>query len=302
MNPNNRPTAKQLLTSLFLQAKACGCKTEIIPIWHETKIGIQLRIADQQPGLDKGTFLLTAGIHGTEVAGPLTIYNHFPEILKMTRAAGLRLVCYPLMNPTGYDNGSDRNIDGDGGDAGNNDYLRYQLFDETWTWKLPKGHSYKQWWWSSDPVISQRLPAETLVMHEFLKGEDWPNIKIALDIHQDYLSPDLPAGAYHYPFNDVSRYTGIIEQIRELTTVLGDHKFGYDRTDPNAFVLSDKNGCIPYFHDGSLSDLAHRLYVPDALTIETTGKTPLKTAIKVNMTWICGLVELASQPQQKDKP
>src|SRR3989344_1993802 len=252
MNPNNRPTAKQLLTSLFLQAKACGCKTEIIPIWHETKIGIQLRIADQQPGLDKGTFLLTAGIHGTEVAGPLTIYNHFPEILKMTRAAELKLVCYPLMNPAGYDNGTDRNPDEP--KLGNNDFLRYRQFDGTWTWDHPPGGCANGGWlWSSDPVVGIQLPAETLVMHEFLKQEDWANIKVALDIHQDYLTPDLPDGAYHYTFNDVSRYEGIIDNIGELTTVLGNHKFGYDRDNPEAFVLSDKNGCIPYFHDGSLS-------------------------------------------------
>jgi hypothetical protein len=290
-NMNDRPTAHELLRDLVRWAVGNVCRREIKTIAHKNGYYPLVRIFDEEYGLDNGIFLLTAGIHGTEIAGPLTIHRYFDKILELTRAAGLKLVCYPLMNPSGYDNGTDRNPDNP--DLSNNDYLRYQGFDGTLTWKMTKGDPYKQWLWSSDPLVNQRLPAETMVMHEYLKREDWPNIKVALDIHQDYLSPDLPAGAYHYPFNDVSRYTDIIEQIRGLTTVLGNHKFGYDRNDPNAFILSDKDGCIPYFHDGSMSDLAHRLNVPDALTIETTGKTPLETAIEINMTWIRELCKLA---------
>lgn len=214
-----------------------------------------------------------------------------PEILTCTRAAGLRLVLYPLVNPSGWDKDTDLNIDGDGGDGGGaNDYLRYRLSDGTWIWDLPNGHQYEGWLWSSDPLIGIKLPAETLVMHKLLIKEDWPNVKVALDIHQDNLTPDLPAGAYQYLFGDVSRYFGIIDEIRLITTILGGD-FQFDRTNPNNVRRWDENGCI-VFHDGSISDLAYRKEVRDSLTVETTRATELQIAIEVYMIWIRGLCEL----------
>lgn len=297
MNPNNRPTSRHLVNDLVLQAQSYGCSSEIQPIRHKAGIWPQLRIADAQPSLHNRIFLLTAGIHGTEIAGPLTAHQRLPEILACARVAGLQLICYPLMNPSGYDNGTDRNIDNDGDEAGNNDFLRCRTPDGKWIWNLPIADYGKDldWRWSSDPAVSERQPAETAVMHKFLQDEDWKNIKVALDIHQDNLTPGAPAGAYQYPFGNVSRYTGIIEQIRSLTTVLGNYDFKFNRDNPNDVVRSDQNGCIVQ-HDGSLSDLAFRIGVPHALTIETTGATELQTAIEVNMTWIRGLCKLANNP------
>lgn len=296
MNPNNRPKARELQTSLFKQAMSYGCEITGCVIKHAGEKHTQVRIIDEYPNLDNGIFLLTAGIHGTEIVGPLMIQQRFAGIIASTRAAGLRLVCYPLMNPSGYDNGTDRNIDKDGGshNSGNNDFLRYQMFDGSWTWKPPGGHSYKRWCWSSNPDVGERQPAETAVMHQMLKGEDWPNIKVALDIHQDNLTPNLPPGAYQYVFGDLLRYHSIIDKIRTLVPVLADMEFDFDRNNPNNTVRSDKNGCIQ-FHDGTLSDLAHRIGVPHALTIETTGATELQMAMEVNMTWIRSLCHLASQ-------
>ena len=291
MNPSNRPKAIKLVDDLVKTATSYGCETKVETIVHKTSYWPQLRIADTRAGMYNGHFLLTAGIHGTEIAGPLTIKERFPEILACARVSGLRLICYPLMNPSGYDNGTDRNIDGDGGDGGNNDYLRYQLFDGSWTWNLLDDHSVKAWRWSSDPIVSQRLPAETALMHESLKREDWDKVKIALDIHQDNLTQGTPAGAYHYPFGNVSRYTDIINHIRTFTQVLGNYDFRFNRDKPEEVVRSDQNGCI-VFHDGTLADLAYRIGVRDALTIETTGALPLHLAMEVNMTWIRGLVDL----------
>ena len=293
MNPARRPTARDFLYELIRLALSFGCGIEARPIHHEAGTWSQLRIVDNYPGLDKGIFLLTAGIHGTEITGPLTIIQRFAGIIASTRAAGLRLVCYPLMNPSGWDNGTERNIDSGGGEVWNNDYLRYQMFNGVWTSSPPGGHSYKRWLWSSDPIVGERQPAETRVMHGFLRNEDWPNIRVALDLHQDNLTQGTPAGAYYYSFGDSSQYSNIIAQIRRLTTVLGDYDFRFDRDKPDNVVRSDQNGCI-VFHDGTLSDLAHQIGVPHALTIEATGATELQTAIEINMTWIRGLCGLVS--------
>ena len=292
MKPKKRPTATRLLNDIIRQAKSFGCGVKIEMIKHEARSWPCVRIADKRLGLNRGIFLLTAGIHGTEVSGPLTIHQHLPEILACARVAGLQLICYPLMNPSGYDNNTDRNIDGDGGSAGNNNFLRHRLPDGTWTWNMLGDSTF--WEWSSDPEIGERLPAETAVMHQFLRDEDWQNMKVALDMHQDNLTTGLPVGAYQYLFGDVSRYNGIIEQVRTLTTVLGNYDFRFNRDNPNDVVHSDKNGCIVQ-HDGSLSDLACHYGVPYALTVETSGITPIEIAIEVNMTWIRGLCELAKK-------
>ena len=306
MNPNILKSTR-LLNDIISQAKYFGYKVKIEMIMHKAGAWPLARIVDTRPGLDNGIFLLTAGIHGTEIAGPLTVHQRLPEILACARVAGLQLVSYPLMNPSSFDNREnkssdpnikpDRNIDNDGGDAGSNDFLRYRLPDGTWTWNLPIAYYGKDldWRWSSDPAVGERQPAETAVMHKFLIKEDWKNVGVALDIHQDNLTHGTPAGAYQYPFGDVSRYNGITEQISLLTTILGNYDFRFNRDNPNDVVCSDQNGCIVQ-HDGSLSDLAYRIGVPHALTIETTGATELQTAIEVNMTWIRGLCKLANNP------
>lgn len=293
MKPNNLPTSVQLLMDIIGEALPLGCGVQIKTIRYKTgDSSLLVRIADKRPGLDKGIFLLTTGIHGNEIAGPLTIHQHFPEILACTRAAGLQLVCYPLICASGWDNGTEQNVDGDSGDTGGNDYIRCQLFDGTWTWKPPGGHSYWRWCYSSDPILNVKLPAETRAMHEFLQNEKWSNVKVALDIHQDYLTPNVSAGAYQYTFGDVSRYNSIFDQIRKLTDILGDRDFQFDRNNPEDVRHYDHNGCTE-FNDGSISDLAYQWEVTDALAIETTGTTPLEIAIEVKMIWIRGLCKLA---------
>lgn len=311
------PNSKELLASLIEKAMAAGCHVEIYPIQHKAGVWHQVRIADTRTRTRQGIFLLTAGIHGTEVVGPLTIYRYFNQILEMTRNAGLQLVCYPLMNPSGFDNGTDRNIDNDGGDDGtgkpngNNDYARVKLFDGRWTWNLgSQDHSYREWRWSSHPSLKQRLPAETLVMHRFLKKERWKDVKILADLHGDNLTKDAPAGTYYYSYGLLildqptqyamvepprHRYSHITDRIRSLgedkVKLLANYDFRFNRDNPDEIVRSDENGNI-VFHDGTLSDLAYRLGVRHALTIETTGATDLAIAIGVNLIWIEELIKL----------
>lgn len=294
------PNSKELIATLRRKAKIAGCRIQTLPIQHKAGVWHQLRIADKRTGPRQGIFILAAGIHATEVAGPLTIYLYFHHILKLVRQAGLQLVCYPLMNPSGFDKDCDPsdyenkelNIDNESGSAGNNDYLRYLLSDGTWTWNMgDQDHSYTEWQWSSHQSLGQKLPAETLVMHKFLQKEKWDYVKVLADIHQDKFTKGTPAGAYHYPYGDLSRYDHIVERIRPHTTVLANYDFRFSRKNPDAVVRSDKNGYIVH-HDGGLGDLACRQGVPHALTIETTGATELNTAIKVNLIWIEELIKL----------
>ncbi len=309
MKPNNRPTSDQLLMDIIREAISLGCEVQMETVRYKTgDSSLLVRIADKYPGLDKGIFLLTTGIHANEIAGPLTTHQRLPEILACTRVVGLQLVLYPLICASGWDLGTEQNVDGDSGDDGNNDYLRRRTIDGKWTWKLSDNDPCWEWCYSSDPILGIHLPAETLAMHTFLQQEDWSNIKVALDIHQDYLTPDVPAGAYQYTFGDTSCYNDIFGKIRKLTDILGDRDFQFDRKDPTSVRHYDHNGCTE-FHDGSITDLAYQQRVPYALAIETTGPTPIEIAIEVNMIWIRGLCDIISHTptgetmsQQASKP
>lgn len=296
MDPHNLPTSRQLIADIAMEAMKLGLDMEIHTVVHQAGTWPLPWLVDPLPGLENGTFLLTATQHATEVAGAITVHRRLPEIVAATRSAGLRLACAPLICASGYDHresGRDRNVDNDGGDAGPNDYLRYQLHDGTWTWLVEHHQPFKRWVRSSHPDVGERQPAETLVMHRILQRLDWSKVRIALDLHQDNLTKDALVGAYQYPFGDASRYAWIIERVGRIVPILGNHDIRFDRTDPDKITRTDERGCIVNFHDGSLSDLAYRRGVPHVLTTETIGATPLDAAVEVNTTWIRGLAGLA---------
>ena len=97
--------------------------------------------------------LLTAGVHGEEISGPLTILNHLSEIINQIHQSGFKFICYPLRNPSGFEKGQRYNIDKDRGAAGNNDFIRYKLSDGTITDDL-KDKNHTEMYWSSDKWLN----------------------------------------------------------------------------------------------------------------------------------------------------
>jgi hypothetical protein len=117
-------------------------------------------------------------------------------------------------------------------------------------------------------------------------------VRAALDLHQDLLTEAAPPAAYHYAFGDFSRYRAIVEELRAIIPIFAHTALdaGYAHsTQPTP--TSDADGFI-LRHDGSLSDLFHRLGAEHSITAETTGATPLDLACRVNLIWIRGLIEL----------
>jgi hypothetical protein len=48
------------------------------------------------------TVLVTAGFHGDEKAGPLTLLEHAPELVEYAAARGVGLDIYQCVNPSGF--------------------------------------------------------------------------------------------------------------------------------------------------------------------------------------------------------
>lgn len=246
-----------------------------------------LRIASKEIGPGDKVILIRAGIHGNEIAGPLTILSCCNEIIDYIHQAGLKCIIYPLGNPSGFEKGRRYHYKCLRRYDGNNDFLRYELEDGKITSDLGSGIKYEKWYWCSEPKLKIRLLQETRLMHKLLREDTLFQISALIDLHQDCES-NFPAAAYHYTFGDISCYYGIVEKIERILPILRDTDISAGEKYPQK---SDGQGFIAR-HDGSLDDLMYRLGVRYCVTVETTKATPPETAKKVNLIWIFGITDL----------
>ena len=255
------------------------------------------RIASHGIGENDKVMLIRAGVHGDEVAGPLTILKYFQRMFDYAHKRGVKLIVYPLANPSGFDARQRYNNDADEGSRANNDFLLYELDNGDLRDDLGHGGKFRRWYWSSDLRLHRELPAETALMHYLLKRDPLPSIVASLDLHQDTISPIDRPGAYHYGFGDLSAYGRIVDAIRNAVPVLANRVISAGqssgmRTNHQGFIVR---------HDGTLGDLMHRLGVKHAISPETTGKTPLDMACQVNWLWIKGLIDLSAKKRSAIK-
>ena len=235
--------------------------------------------------------LIRAGIHGDEVAGPLTIIRYFNRIFDYAHKRGINLIVYPLGNPAGFDARQRYNTDDREGAGFNNDFVRYELENGDRVDDIGRSARFKRWYWSSDYRLDLKLPAETLLMHDLLRRDPLEAIVATLDLHQDTISRIDLAAAYHYGFGDLSIYDRIVDAIHKTVPVLANKMISAGQS---SGMRTNREGFIVR-HDGTLGDLMYRLGVRYPVTVETTGKTPLDTACRVNWLWIKGLIDLAAK-------
>lgn len=236
--------------------------------------------------------LIRAGIHGDEIAGPLSILEYFDQIIEYGRQKGVALIIYPLANPSGFDYGTRYNCDNDKGEFGNNDVIRYKTASGSFIDDLGKEEkTFVSWEWS-DNVPNSRLPQESKLFLSMLRQEPLSQIVGCLDLHQDYLTSKELVAAYQYSFGDITKYNKIIKEVNKIAPVLVNTPIGAGFNIKIGEISTDSNGFI-IRHDGSLPDLFYRLGAPFCVTTETTGATPLAKAMLINKIWIFGIIDLA---------
>jgi hypothetical protein len=221
------------------------------------------------------TLTITAGFHGDEVAGPLTLLERLPEIAAHARARGVGLRIYPCLNPSGFTDGTRYNR---GGEAPNNDLLRYELAPGRWAGELRDGQQFVR------VELHRGGPKETRALLADLERASAPDA--ALDLHQD---PWL-AGAlsYAYVFGPRPAYLPLVAQTDPIVQLARDVK-----VDDDDNVHSDADGLIE-LHDGSVTDYFFRRGVPYTAALETTTETPLARSHEVNLIWIRGFIDLVA--------
>ncbi len=228
--------------------------------------------------------LITSWIHGEEIAGPLSLLKYINKIIDLIHGYGYKLIIYPLNNPSGFEYVTRLDIDNDSWPCGNNDFIRYQMPDGTFQDECKEGQTFAKRYRSSDPVLQQRLPVETALLHKLLREDPLHQVVGHLDFHQDYITPISWPYAYFYTFSD--SYQPIIATIKKHIPLLTNTVISAGET---WWVMSNDNACI-IRHDGTINDLLFRLGLEDTITVETTGQTPLPLAQKINRFWIKWLV------------
>jgi len=281
---------EQTLRSTLQQRSDIGIESK--PLVYQKEEYHLLRVASRFIEPSDKVLLIRAGIHGDEMAGPLFVLRYVDELFAKAHEKGIKVILYPLGNPSGFETGSRYNIDEDKGDAGNGDFMRYELLDGTLVDDLGNnsGEPFKRWLWSSDPSLNVHLPLETQVMHEWLLKDPLSQVVACIDLHQDYLTPDAGPGAYAYTFGETSVYEPVVEQLKQIIPILSQQAFdaGFQNEEK---MTTDELGCIER-HDGSLTDLLNRIGAKYSVTVETMGKTPMEVAIEVNRVWVEGVMKM----------
>jgi hypothetical protein len=226
----------------------------------------------QTPG--RHSLVITAGFHGDEVAGPLTLLEHLPAIVDHARRREVGLRVYPCLNPSGF---TDLTRYNRSGESPNNDFLRYEIEPGQWKDVLPPGAGFMRW------TVFRDSPKETRALLAEL--QDAPRPDAALDIHQD---PWLGGVcSYAYTFGPRAAYLPLVQATEALLPLARSREVDDDvRTDPDGLIE---------LHDGSVTDYLFRRGVPFAAALETTTDTPLPVAHQVNLAWILGFIDLAAR-------
>jgi hypothetical protein len=226
-----------------------------------------------------GAVVVTAGFHGDEKAGPMSLLEHGAELFTYARARGVGLRLYPCVNPSGFEAHTRYNV---GGERPNNDFLRYELAPGVWRGELHVGETALSW----KPYDAG--PKETVALARELAR--WPPPTAALDLHQDnFVHGHI---FYSYVFGDRAPYRPLQARSGALLPVLRSCLVdsGYE---PGSDVRADAEGFIEC-HDGSITDHFHRAGVPFTAAIETTTDTPFALADTINMLWARGFIDLAA--------
>lgn len=223
------------------------------------------------------TAVVTAGFHGDEKAGPMTLLEHAAEIVTYARERGVGLRLYPCVNPSGFEAHIRYN---QSGEHPNNDFLRYELTPGVWRGELRRGESFLR------SVPAEDVPKETAALARELRRHPLP--AGALDLHQDnFIHGSL---FYAYIFGDRAAYRPLLARSGALIPVLRSSIVDSGH-EPGTDVHADAEGLI-VCHDGSITDHFHRAGVPFTAAIETTTETPHALADEINLIWIRGFIDL----------
>lgn len=307
------PNRAQVYRALEALARDYGLDYFAYPVRYESGEYVFPKLIDRNIQSTDRVLMIGAGVHANEVAGPATLSTYGPEILECARSRGIKVILYPLRNPSAFGvPGKRYNTDevDDQVQVGNNDFVRYELPDGRIVDDLRDSNVFRSWGWSSEERFQVTLPPETRLMHMLLREDPLVQVRAALDLHQDHITPEPFSLSYHYAFGDVSTYKPVIQNLEQIIPIARRRLIGagyrgvtesgqVTRNAASQAIRTDDSGFLVR-HDGSWTDLIWRIGESQGrrihcITPETTGATPLDLACRVNLIWIYGIIDVIAE-------
>lgn len=302
-------TAEEYYARMFHALKG---RADIAISWHTLRYGKHgrihyrfLRIASRDIARRDKILLITTGMHGDEANGPLFLLRRINWILNAAHKAGVKVIIYPLINPSGFELGTHYNLLGDAKlQRGNNDFLVFRDRKGDIVYDLGTRDTAELWFLSSDRRLRLRLPPEARLMHRLLENDFWTyhrQIIGALDLHEgkddDDLRLKVPVGAFYYAFVK-HRFRTIIRNIARAGIPVLRNKMvsdGYERSSDGYKLIrvmkTDNEGCVRHY-DGSLTEYLWRLKVPYAACPDTVTGLSRRKTMQLYAIWVKGMIDL----------
>lgn len=217
--------------------------------------------------------VVTAGFHGEEPAGPLTLLESFGELAEEAGRHDVALRVFPCVNPSGFEAGHRYNASGENP---NNDFIRYEVSPGVIAEEVLSGQPFVRW------LPYTETPKETRALYAELSRLPAP--AGALDLHQDdWVKAQC---LYAYYFGDEAPYRALVEESLAYAKK-GVHFAVHNK------LRTNRHGLIVH-HDGSNSDWFHRRGVPYVAVLETSTVTPPEKSHAINRLWVKGLIRLVA--------
>jgi len=224
----------------------------------------------------KGTHhcLITAGFHGEEPAGPMSVLTHLEEVIDYARSRDVALTIYPCVNPSGFEGGHRYNASGE---EPNNDFIRYEKTPGVVKEEMDVGETFHRWF------MFDGGPKETRALRDDVVKRPVPYA--ALDLHQDAWVD--AAIHYAYYFDPKQPFVELMQKGADLVPI-GRHVVVHDHH------VTDEHGLLVH-HDGSITDYFHRKGVKWTGVLETSTATEQERSWAINMLWMKAFIDFTAE-------
>ncbi len=245
----------------------------------------------------KTTLLITAGFHGDEFNGPISLLEIYEKLVALAKKYRVRIVAYICINPEGFDKSKHYNSSAESKKYGNNDWMRYRIRGRNkWVGTLRTADEH---YFATRKVYS--AAKEVRLLQKDLKKhyDDYRVPDAVLDIHQQ--KGNLATGEiYAFIFDRPAVYLRIMKKLEKIAPIARNERWT-DKDDGREIRKRiDQDGFV-FIHDGTITDVFYRHGTKWAVTAETKTTLPLEKVALSNLIWAKELIKLIARDAKKKK-
>lgn len=240
----------------------------------------------------KTTLLITAGFHGDEFNGPISLLEIYEKLAALAKKYHVRIPGYICIGPEQFNADKHYNSSNENKKNGNNDWMRYEIRGGKLVGTLKKDeHFYK------NPKVASAAKEVRELQKDIRKHYDYPVPDAVLDIHQQ--KGNLKTGEiFAYIFNRPGTYRRIMKKLEKIAKIVRNDSW-VDKDDGRRIHKRiDEDGFV-FLHDGTITDMFYRSGSKYAVTSETKTTMSLEQVAAVNLIWAKELIKLIARDAKR---